>query len=64
MEVIVTYYYLMHPRPLILFNILRDRGLCPIVLRLVMNMYTNQEIQVKWNTLLSSKCKTISRVKQ
>ena len=30
-----------------LFNILRDRGLCPNVLRLIMNMYTNQEIQVK-----------------
>ena len=40
-----------------LSNILRDRGLYPIVLRLIMNMYTNQEIQVKWNTLLSSKCK-------
>ena len=30
-----------------LFNILRDRGLCPIVLRLIINMYTNQELQVK-----------------
>ena len=29
------------------FNILRDRELCPFVLRLIMNMYTNQEIQVK-----------------
>ena len=29
-----------------------------------MNMYTNQEIQVKWNTLLSSKCKTSNGVKQ
>ena len=47
-----------------LFNILRDRGLCPIVLRLIMNMYTNQEIQVKWNTLLSSKCKISNGVKQ
>ena len=46
------------------FNILRDRWLCPIVLRLIMNMYTNQEIQVKWNTLLSSKCKTSNGVKQ
>ena len=47
-----------------LFNILRVRGLCPIVLRLIMNMYTNQEIQVKWNTLLSSKYKTSNGVKQ
>ena len=30
-----------------LFNILRDRGLYPIVLRLTMNMYTKQEIHVK-----------------
>ena len=38
--------------------------MCPIVLRLIMNMYTNQEIYVKWNTLLSSKCKTSKGVKQ
>ena len=38
--------------------------MCPIVLRLIMNMYTNQEIRVKWNTLLSSKCKTSNGVKQ
>ena len=29
-----------------------------------MNMYLNQEIQVKWNTLLSSKCKPSNGVKQ
>ena len=32
-----------------LFTILRDRKLCPIVLRLLMNMYINQTIQVRWN---------------
>ena len=47
-----------------LFNTLRDRKMCPIVLRLITNMYTNQEIQVKWNTVLSSKCKTGNGVKQ
>ena len=47
-----------------LLNILRDRGLCPIVLRQIMNMYTNKEIQLKLNTLLSSKCKTSNGVKQ
>ena len=47
-----------------LFNTLRDRKMCPIVLRLIMNMYTNQEFQVKWNTVLSSKCKTSNGVKQ
>ena len=34
-----------------------DRGVCPVVLRLIMNMYTNQEIQIKWNNLLCTKCK-------
>ena len=47
-----------------LFNTLRDRGMCPLVLRLIMNMYINQEIQVKWNSILSSKCKTSNGVKQ
>ena len=32
-----------------LFTILRDRKLCPIVLRLLMNMNINQTIQVRWN---------------
>ena len=47
-----------------LFNTLRDQKMCPIVLRLIMNMCTNQEIQVKWNTVLSSNCKTSNGVKQ
>ena len=47
-----------------LFNTLHDRGMCPLVLRLIMNMYLNQEIQVKWNSILSSKCKTSNGVKQ
>ena len=47
-----------------LFNILRDRGVCPVVLRLIMNMYTNQEIQIKWNNLLSTKCEISNGVKQ
>ena len=47
-----------------LFNTLRDRGMCPLVLRLIMNIYINQEIQLKWNSVLSSKCKTSNDVKQ
>ena len=47
-----------------LFNTLRDRGMCPLVLRLIMNMYLNQEIQVKWNSIFSSKCKTSNGIKQ
>ena len=46
------------------FNTLRDRGMCPLVRRLIMNMYLNQEIQVKLNSILSSKCKTSNGVKQ
>ena len=30
-----------------LFNTLRYRKMCPLVLRLLMNMYINQQIQVK-----------------
>ena len=29
-----------------------------------MNMYINQEIQIKWNSILFSKCKTSNRVNQ
>ena len=47
-----------------LFNILCDRGMYPVVLRLIMNMYTNQEIQIKWNNLLSTKCEISNDVKQ
>ena len=37
-----------------LFNRLRDRNMCPIVLRLLINMYIIQKIQVKWNDVLST----------
>ena len=37
-----------------LFNRLRDRNMCPIVLRLLINMYINQKIQVKWNDVIQS----------
>ena len=47
-----------------LFNTLGDRNLCPIVLRIIMNMYVNQVIQIKWNDLLSDKYKISNGVKQ
>ena len=47
-----------------LFNIFCGRGVCPVVLRLIMNMYTNQEIQIKWNNLLSTLCEISNGVKQ
>lgn len=47
-----------------LFNILRDRNICPVVLRLLMNMYINQKIQIKWNNLISSQNNISNGVKQ
>ena len=47
-----------------LLTILRDRKLCPIVLRLLMNMYINQTIQVRWNNTLFNVCGISNGVKQ
>ena len=47
-----------------LFKMLKDRNMCPIVLRLLMNMYVNQKIQVRWNNLLSSQHNISNGVKQ
>ena len=47
-----------------LFHTLRDREMCPVVLRLIMNMYINQSIQVKWNSIVSAKCYLTNGVKQ
>ena len=47
-----------------LCNILCDRGMCHVVLRLIINMYKNQETQIKWNNLLSTKCEISNGVKQ
>ena len=47
-----------------LFKMLKDRNMCPVVLRLLMNMYVNQKIQVRWNNLLSSQHNISNGVKQ
>ena len=47
-----------------LFRTLRDRKMCPVVLRLTMNMYITQSIQVKWNSIVSSYCYISNGVKQ
>ena len=47
-----------------LFNRLRDRNMCPIVLRLLINMYINQKIQVKWNDVFSNQYSISNSVKQ
>ena len=44
-----------------LFNILRDRNMCPIVLQLLINIYINQK---EWNYVLSNQYSISNGVKQ
>ena len=46
-----------------LFQTLRDRKNCPTVLRLIMYMYVNQEILIRWNQLMSQTCAISNGVK-
>ena len=46
-----------------LFTILRDRKICPIGLKLLINMYINQQIQVKRNNMISPTCTISNGVK-
>ena len=36
-----------------LFNILEERGVCPLIRRLLLKLYKDQRIRVRWNTCLS-----------
>ena len=36
-----------------LFELLRDRNMCPIVLRLIITMYISQKMQVRWGEIVS-----------
>ena len=36
-----------------LFNILEERGVCPLIRRLLFKLFKNQRIRVRWNTCLS-----------
>ena len=38
--------------------------MCPVVLRMLMNMYISQQIQVKWNNAISKQINIKNRVKQ
>ena len=38
--------------------------MCHVVLRLTMNMYINQSIQAKWNSIVSLNCYISNVVKQ
>ena len=46
-----------------LFNKLRDRNMCLIVLRLLINMFINQKIQATWNDVLSNQYSISNGVK-
>ena len=37
-----------------LFNILQAYGVCPLIIRLLCNMYTHSDMQVRWNLELSN----------
>ena len=47
-----------------LFNKLLDRGMCPLTVRLLLNMYTKQKLQVKWNNNISHKFDVTNGVRQ
>ena len=47
-----------------LFKMLRDRTVCPVVLRFIVNMYINQIMQVNWNTSMSYRFNEGNSVKQ
>ena len=47
-----------------LFDKLLDRGMCPITVRLLLNMYTKQKLQVKWNNHISHRFDVTNGVRQ
>ena len=47
-----------------LFNKLLDRGMCAITVRLLLNMYTKQKLQVKWNNNISHSFDVTNGVRQ
>ena len=46
-----------------LFTMLRHRKNSPIVLKLLMTMYNNQQIQVEWNNMIFQTCTISNGVK-
>ena len=47
-----------------LFNELRQKLICPLIIRVLIFMYTNQLLSVKWNDKLSKSFKVLNGVKQ
>ena len=47
-----------------LFQILLDKGLCPLTCSFLANMYTHQKLRVKWGKSFSNLCTVTNGVKQ
>ena len=47
-----------------LFNVLSKRNMCALVRKLLMTMYSDQRIQVRWSNVLSEMFHIKNRVKQ
>ena len=47
-----------------LFEKMLKKGMCPLTVRLLLNMYTEQKLQVKWNGILSDKFGVTNGVRQ
>ena len=47
-----------------LFDKLLRKGMCPLTVRLLLSMYTNQKLQVKWNNHLTQKFNVTNGVRQ
>ena len=47
-----------------LFDILSERNMCPLIRRLLFNLYGNQQFQIRWNNCLSNMYNMTNGVKQ
>ena len=47
-----------------LFSYLRSQNMCSVTLRLIMNMYISQKMQIRFNNVLSSQFTVGNGVKQ
>ena len=47
-----------------LFEKLLHKGMCPITVRLLLSMYTNQKLQVKWSNQVTQKFNVTNGVRQ
>ena len=48
----------------LLFNKLLDKGMCPLTVRLLLQMYLNQTLQVKWDDIISRQFNVTNGVRQ